>query len=70
MEMLPRLGEKFGVNIEVIAKSRQEYQAAAHAGLGLPRAPAIMIDSEVIVEGRDIDEQELEDILRLRLADK
>jgi hypothetical protein len=68
--MLPRLGTKFDVPFEVIAKPRQEYQSLAYADLGLPKAPAIMIGSEVIVEGRDIGEEELEKIIRKRLAGK
>jgi len=66
--MLPRLGNKFGFDIEVISKPRPEYQSAAYAALGLPKAPAIMIDGEVIIEGRDIDEQQLEGIIRGRLG--
>jgi hypothetical protein len=69
-EMLPRLGEKFAIPFEVIAKPRQEYQSLAYADLGLPKAPAIMIGGDVIVEGRDIEEQELEKILSRRLAEK
>lgn len=69
-EMLPRLGEKFDIPFEVIERPRHEYQSLAYADLGLPKAPAIMIGGDVIVEGRDIDEQELEKILSQRLAGK
>ncbi len=68
--MLPRLGEKFTMDIESISKPRQEYQSKAYAELGLPKAPAITIDGEIIIEGRDINEQELEDILRQHLSAK
>ena len=68
--MLPRLGEKFDVPFEVITKPRHEYQSLAYADLALPKAPAIMIGSEVIVAGRDIEEQELAKILSRRLAGK
>ncbi|MFH1021071.1 MAG: hypothetical protein V1782_10760 [Pseudomonadota bacterium] len=64
------MGNKFDVTIEVVAKPRHEYQSTAYAELGLPKAPAIMIGSEIIVEGRDIDEQELEKILGRILAEK
>ncbi|MFZ5771859.1 MAG: NEPxGxxU motif selenoprotein TsoC [Thermodesulfobacteriota bacterium] len=69
-QMLPRLSEKFDIPFEVSERPRHEYQSLAYADLGLPRAPAIMIGGDVIVEGRDIDEQELEKILRQRLAQK
>jgi hypothetical protein len=67
--MLPRLGELFPNNaIEVISKPRQEYQTVAYAELGLPKAPAIMMAGEVIVEGRDIDESALEMAIRRHLG--
>ncbi|HFQ82245.1 MAG TPA: hypothetical protein ENK33_12880 [Desulfobacterales bacterium] len=66
--MLPRLGEKFTVDIESISKPRREYQSKSYAQSGLPKAPAVTIDGEIIVEGRDINEQELEDIIRRRLT--
>ena len=66
--MSPRLGEKFGLALEIVIKPRAGYQTAAYAELGLPRAPAIMIGSEVVVAGRDIEERELEEIIRRHLA--
>jgi len=65
--MLPRLGELFPNVIELISKPRQEYQTAAYAELGLPKAPAIMVGGEVIVEGKDIDESALETAIRRHL---
>jgi hypothetical protein len=58
--MIPRLGEKYGIEIEVISKPRVEYKSGEHIASGLPKAPAIMIDDKVVIEGRDISEQELE----------
>lgn len=58
--MLPRLGELFPDALEVISKPRQEYQTMAYADLGLPKAPAIMVGTEVITEGKDIDGSDLE----------
>ncbi len=68
--MLPRLGKKFTVVIESISKPRQEYQSKDYAKLGLPKAPAVTMDGEIIVEGRNIDEQELEDIIQKHLSVK
>jgi len=61
--MLPRLGEKFAISIEVISKPRHEYLLAAYAKTGLSKAPAIMIGGETIVYGQDIDEQVIEAII-------
>ena len=57
--MIPRLGEQFDIEIEVISKPRHEYQTTAYAELGLPKAPAIMLGGEIIVVGSDIDEANL-----------
>lgn len=38
----------------------------AYAELGLPKAPAIMLGGEVLVAGKDIDEQELAELIRAR----
>jgi len=66
--MLPRLGELFPGRVEVIAKPRAEYQTAAYAELGLPKAPAIMAGAEVIAEGKDIEEAALVAAIRRHLA--
>ena len=66
--MLPRLGKKFDLPVEVVAKPRDAYQALTYADLGLPRAPAIMLGGEVLVAGHDIDEQELEEKIRQAMA--
>ncbi len=39
-----------------------------YSKLDLPKAPAIMIDKEIVVEGSDIDEDKLENIIRSRLG--
>lgn len=62
--MLPRLGELFPGAIEIISKPRQEYQTMAYAELALPKAPAIMVDNEIITEGMDIDDSVLEKNIR------
>lgn len=62
--MIPRLGEQFDIEIKVISKPRPEYQSAAYAKLGLPRAPAIMLDEKVLVAGGDIDEAVLFETIR------
>ncbi len=56
--------------IESVSKPRQEYQSKNYAKLGLPKAPAVTVDGKIIVEGRDIDEHELEDIIQKHLSAK
>ena len=59
-EMIPGLGEKYGIEVEVISKPREEYASEAYSKLGLPVAPAIMIGEEVLVEKADISMDALE----------
>ena len=66
--MASRLGEKYGIEVEIISNPRETYQSKEHARLGLPVAPAIMIGEEVIVQGKDVSEEELEAAICLHLA--
>jgi hypothetical protein len=52
--MMPRLGAKYDITIETIAKPRAEYQTDAWFELDLPVAPAVMVEDEIVVEGADV----------------
>ena len=65
--MTPGLGSKYEIDIEVTSKPRADYQREEYSKSGLPKAPAIMIDGEIIVAGKDIGEEELETIIRRHL---
>jgi hypothetical protein len=54
------LGEKYKLEIETTSRPFQEYRTEEYAKLGLPKAPAIMVGDELIVQGCDIDEDKLE----------
>ena len=58
--MMPRLGEKYAVEIEVISKPKAEYNTDEYFELELPVAPAVMVADEILVEGSDIAELDLE----------
>lgn len=58
--MMPRLGEKYAIDIEITSKPKAEYQTDEYFELDLPVAPAIMVGEEIIVEGSDIDQFSLE----------
>ena len=58
--MMPRLGGKYNVEIEVISKPIAEYQCDEYFELDLPAAPAIMVDEEIVVEGSDISQDKVE----------
>ena len=48
------------MEIETTSRSFQEYRTEEYDKLGLPKAPAIMVGDELIVQGCDIDEEKLE----------
>ena len=66
--MLPRLGKKYEIQTEVISKPKAEYQTDEYFELDLPVAPAVMVDDEVVVEGSDVAEDKLENIIRTHLG--
>ncbi len=58
--MLPRLGEKYNLDIETISKTRDGYRTAEYQATGLPIAPAVMLDDELLIQGGPISEEALE----------
>jgi hypothetical protein len=66
--MLPRLGEKYEIEAEIVSKPRAEYQTAAYLKLGLPPAPAAMVAEEVVVQGPNISEEKVEAAIRRHLG--
>jgi hypothetical protein len=67
--MMPGLGSKHDIDTEVTSKPRADYQSEEYGKSSLPKAPAIMIDDEIIVAGKDISEEELEAIIRRHLGE-
>jgi hypothetical protein len=61
--MMPRLGEKYRFECEVISKPIAEYQTDAYFELDLPTAPAVMVGDEIVVEGSDVAEDHLETVI-------
>ncbi len=68
MEMLPRLGGKYALQIEATSKPKAEYHTDSYYALDLPVAPAVMVEQEIVVEGRDIDEDVFEAAVRRHLG--
>jgi len=58
--MMPRLGEKYDIEFETMSRPREEYNTDAYFELDLPVAPAVMVGEEILVEGSDVSEEELE----------
>ena len=66
--MMPRLGRKYQIEIEVMSKPIAEYQTDAYFELDLPVAPAVMVGEEIVVEGSNIDEEKVETVIRRHLG--
>ena len=61
--MIPRLGYKFQIDIEIIEKRKDEYMTDEYFELDLPVAPAVMVGEEIVVEGSDISKDKLEAVI-------
>ena len=60
---MPRLGQKYEFEAEVISKPIADYQTDEYFELDLPTAPAIMVGEEIVVEGADVEENKLEEVI-------
>ncbi len=58
--MMPRLGKDYDVEIETVSKPIAEYQTDEYFEQDLPLAPAVMVGDEILVEGANIDQFEVE----------
>jgi hypothetical protein len=65
---MPRLGEKYEMEVETVAKSREEYQSEAYQASGLPAAPAVIVDGEVAAQGPEISAEKIETVIRRHLG--
>jgi hypothetical protein len=61
--MSPRLGQRYDIKIETISKAKEEYLTDEYFELDLPVAPAVMVADEIVVEGTDVSEHELEKVI-------
>jgi hypothetical protein len=68
MNMLPGLGDKYKLEIEIISKTRDAYRSEEYLATGLPAAPALMLADDFLVQGRPISEEALESAIRHHLA--
>jgi hypothetical protein len=66
--VLPRLGGTYELEVEKRSQPKAEYHTDAYYALDLPVAPALMIEDEIVVEGKDISEEELEAAIRRHLG--
>ena len=61
--MMPRLGEKYDIEIETMSRPIEEYNTDEYFELDLPVAPAVMVGNEIVVEGSDVSDEKLERVI-------
>jgi hypothetical protein len=61
--MMPRLGAKYPIEIEVTSKPIAEYQTDEYFELDLPVAPAVMVGDEIVVEGSNVAKEKVEAVI-------
>ena len=65
---MPRLGQKYAIDVEAIAKSKEAYQAEEYQASGWPAAPAVMVGDEIAGQGPEISEEKIEAVIRQHLG--
>jgi hypothetical protein len=58
--MIPVLGQKYAIRIKVTSKPKAEYLTDKYFELDLPVAPAVMVGNEILVEGSNVDQYDIE----------
>ncbi len=58
--MMARLGDKYKIEFEITSKPKSEYETDDYFALDLPVTPAVMVGEEIIVEGSDVSDHDLE----------
>ena len=66
--MMPRLGQKYKIEVKTISKPKAEYLTDEYFELDLPVAPAVMVGEEIVAEGSDVAEEELEKVICRQLG--
>ncbi|KAF0189722.1 MAG: hypothetical protein FD168_20 [Desulfobulbaceae bacterium] len=57
------MGEKYPVEFDITSKPKSEYETDEYFALDLPVAPAVMVGDDIVVEGSDVSEHDLEVVI-------
>ena len=66
--MIPVLGQKYEIDIEVMSKPKADYMTDEYFELDLPLAPAVMVGDEIVTEGSDVAQGAIETAICRQLA--
>ena len=54
------LEKKYDIEVEITSKPKADYMTDEYFELDLPVAPAVMVGDEIVVEGSDVAQLEIE----------
>ena len=66
--MMPRLGKTYNIDIEVMERPKEEYMTNEYFELDLLGAPVVMVSDEIVAEGTDVSEEQLEAVICRHLS--
>lgn len=66
--MIPVLGQKYDIDIEVMSKPKTDYMTDEYFELDLPVAPAVTVGDEIVVEGSDVAQNAIESAICRQLG--
>lgn len=65
---MPSLGDTYQIEIGVTSKPKDEYETDEYFALDLPVAPAVMVGDEIVVEGSDVSDYQLQSCICRQLG--
>jgi hypothetical protein len=65
---MPRLSKKYPVEVDVTTIPKSEYETDEYFAFDLPVAPAVMVGDEIVVEGTDVSDHQLESCICRQLG--
>jgi hypothetical protein len=65
---MPSLGNTYQIEIDVTSKAKDEYETDEYFALDLPVAPAVMVGDEIVVEGSDVSDYQLQSCICRQLG--
>ena len=65
---MPRLGQKYALEVETVSQSRETYQAETYVATGQPAAPAVMVENELAAQGPSLSDAGVEAVIRRHLG--
>jgi hypothetical protein len=65
---MPRLGEKYDLEVEAVSLPREAYRSEDYRASGLPAAPAVVVEEEIAAQGPEISAEKLEAVIRRHLG--